>query len=213
MLAAWLATHGTDWAALLFHVGSFAAYGLAQNKRARRNPNATLQRQQAAVRSAWVDEVVTSGNGILGVQTLRNTTTAALFFASNTVVLVFGVLTFASQGRMSETFGGFSEADETAPELAQLKLLLLLLTLLAAFFCFISAIRMFSHASISIGLKNIDPKRVTRLLEAAWRYQARGVRGYYFAAPLLCWLFGAPWLLLADLAALALMHAFDNATP
>jgi uncharacterized membrane protein len=205
LLTTWLTTHGTDAAALFFHLAAFAAYACLQRRRALRDSDATLQAQQASVRSAWVHEILASGNGILGVQTLRNTTTATLFFASNTIFLVFGVLSLASQGRLRETFGLLDLGDASA-ELVQL-------TLLSAFFCFLSAIRMFSHASVSIGLKSIAPARVLAQLEVAWRYQSLGVRGYYFAAPLLCWLFGTPWLVLADLAALTFMHLFDDAKP
>ncbi len=206
-----LGLHATDATALLLHVASFVVYGLVHRRRALRDPSVTLQAQQRAVRRAWIDEVLSTHNGILGVQTLRNLTTATLFFASNSIFLVFGVLTLASQSGLREAFDILS-VGEASPHLTQLNLALLLFTLRAAFFAFISAIRMFSHASVSIGLSGIEPKRVVAQIEAAWRYHALGIRSYYFAAPLLCWLFGTPWLVLADAAAIVLMHVFDDAS-
>jgi len=118
----------------------------------------------------------------------------------------------AGCGELRRDSFGLLDPGTGSPAVGQLKLLLLLLTLLAAFFCFISALRLFSHASVSIGTKNAVPERVTDQIDRAWRYHAVGVRWYYFAAPVLFWLFGAPFLVLADLGAPALMHTFDTAS-
>ena len=206
-----LQAHLADAGALLFHVTCFVAYRLLQRARARRDPQATLQAQQSAVRREWVAEVLRTGNGILGVQTLRNTMMATLFFASNTMFLVFGVLTLTAQTSFKESWAVLGAFAATPSEIAQFKLLTLLLTLLAAFFCFISAVRLFSHASVSIGTTSSSPARVTAQIDGAWSYQGLGVRCYYFAAPLLFWLFGTHWLVAADLGVVVLMQIFDNA--
>ena len=211
MPGSWLQAHAIDAGALTFHVACFVGYRMVQRARARRDPQATLQAQQSAIRGEWVAEVLRSGNAILGVQTLRNAMMATLFFASNTMFLVFGVLTLTAQAHFKESWAILDAAWATPSQVAQIKLLVLLLTLLAAFFCFISSVRLFSHASVSIGTKTSAPERVIAQIDSAWSYQGLGVRCYYFAAPLLCWLFGAHWLVIADLGALALMHAFDDA--
>ena len=68
-----------------------------------------------------------------------------------------------------------------------------------------------SHASVSVGTSTADPDHVTAQLDTAWRYQGLGVRCYYFNAPIMFWLFGTIWLVLASLGALVLMHIFDTA--
>jgi uncharacterized membrane protein len=201
---------GTDLAALAFIAAAFVAHRLLQRRRARRDPGATLQSQQAAIRAAWVAEILRSGNGILGVQTLRNALMGSIFFASNTIFLVLGTLTLTAQGHLAETWTLLDPGATRSPSFAQAKLLLLLLTLLAAFFCFVNAIRLFSHASIRIGAREEDPERVTAQIDAAWSYQGLGIRCYYFAAPILFWLFGALWFVLAGLGSIALMHRFDR---
>ena len=211
MPGSWLQAHAADAGALIFHVVCFVVYRVWQIARARRDPRATLQGQQSVVRSAWVGEILRSGNGILGVQTLRNAMMATLFFASNTIFLVFGVLTVTAQANFKESWAVLETGALISSQIAQLKLLLLLVSLLGAFFCFISAVRLFSHASVSIGTKTSAPERVVAQIDSAWSYQGLGVRCYYFAAPLLCWLFGTHWLVVADLGVIALMHAFDNA--
>ncbi|HMI92061.1 MAG TPA: DUF599 family protein, partial [Polyangiales bacterium] len=71
MPGSWLQAHAADAGALIFHVVCFVAYRMLQLARARRDPRATLQAQQSVVRSEWVAEILRTGNGILGVQTLR----------------------------------------------------------------------------------------------------------------------------------------------
>lgn len=210
MLWIWLQAHAADLLGLLFHVGLFAGYRALQRGRASRDSAATLQSQQARIRAAWVAEVLNGKNGILGVQTIRNALMAALFFASNTMFLVIGTLTLIAQGRVAESWALLDPQGMRPAPLAHLKIVLLLFTLLAAFFCFLNAIRLFSHASVSIGAGADDADPITAQLDTAWRYQGLGVRCYYFGAPIMFWLFGAPWLMLASVAAIALMQLFDR---
>ena len=209
-LGSWLSTYSIDVAALVFNALVFAGYRAIQRRRGRRDPSATLQSEQAAVRAAWVEELISTGNGILGVQTLRNAIMGAVFFASNTMFLVIGTLSLTAQKQLGETWSQLNPGVPHSAALTQAKLLLLLLTLLFAFFCFINAIRLFEHASVSIGLKSSIHARVTAQVDAAWRYQGLGVRCYYFAAPILFWLFGALWFVLAGIGAITLMHVIDR---
>jgi uncharacterized membrane protein len=201
----------SDLAAIAFVAAAFVAHRTFQRRRARLSPDATLQGQQARVRALWVAEVLRNGNGILGVQTLRNALMVATFLASNTILLVLGTLTLTAQGHLAETWTLLDPAAVRSPPLAQAKLLLLLLTLLVAFFCFVNALRLFSHASVRIGTKAETAEHVTDLVDAAWSYQGLGVRCYYFAVPVLLWLFGTLWLVLSGLGAVVLMHRLDNA--
>jgi uncharacterized membrane protein len=201
---------GTDLAAIVFIAVAFVAHRVFQRRRARLSPAATLQGQQAMIRALWVAEVLRSGNGILGVQTLRNALMVSIFLASNTMFLVLGTLTLTAQGRLAETWTLLDPGAVRSAALAHAKLLLLLLTLLVAFFCFLNALRLFLHASVRIGTTAAAPEHVTDVIDVAWSYQGFGVRCYYFAVPLLFWLFGTLWLVLSGLGAIVLMHRFDN---
>ena len=206
--------HANDLAALAFNATAFAAYRLLQRRRARYDPSATLQSRQATMRAEWVAEVLRTGNGVLGVQTLRNALMGSIFFASNTMFLVIGTLGLTAQGHLAESWRSLDPASgltpSASPSLALAKLLLLLLTLLVAFFCFVNAIRLFGHASIGIGVKSADAEGVTAQIDSAWGYQGLGVRCYYFAVPVLFWLFGPMWFVLAGIGALVLMTRLDT---
>jgi len=211
MDTAWLQENRWDFAALLFHALAFVVYRRVQHWRGQRDPMATLQSQQAELRTRWVAEVLEANNGILGVQTLRNVMSGVLFFASNTTFLVIGTLTLTANRALRETWGLLDLGGSRSAQLFQFKLLVLLFTLLVAFYCFIGAIRLFSHASLSIATKSASADVVRAQVDDAWRYQGLGVRCYYFAGPVLFWLFGALWFVLATLGVLVLMQAFDSA--
>jgi uncharacterized membrane protein len=210
MLWVWLQAHATDLIGLIFHIGLFTGYRALQSRRALRDPRATLQSRQARIREAWVADLISSKNGILGVQTIRNALMAVLFFASNTMFLVLGTLTLIAQGQVGESWALLDPEGMRPAPFAHAKILLLLFTLLAAFFCFLNAIRLFSHASVSVGAATADPEPIAAQLDTAWRYQGLGVRCYYFGAPVMFWLFGAPWLVIASIGAVALMQLFDR---
>jgi uncharacterized membrane protein len=211
MSNAWSQISPTDLAALAFNTLAFVAYRAYQRRRARRDPGATLQSRQAGLRASWVAELLSSGNGILGVQTLRNAMMGAIFFASNTVFLVIGALTLTLQGHLAHTWNILTLDPGASDPIARTKLLLLLVTLIVAFFCFINAIRLLAHASIGIGTKAADAAHTTAQIDSAWHYQGLGVRCYYFAVPVMLWLFGPLWFVLAGTASIALMHRFDSA--
>lgn len=213
MIRQWFSEYGVDLAAFCCNAVAFAGYRVVQRQRGRRDPGATMQSEQAAIRGEWVAELIRTGNGILGVQTLRNAIMGAVFFASNTMFLVIGTLTLTGQDQLADNWSLLNPGGTHDPQaLAQAKLLLLLLTLLLAFFCFINAIRLFEHASVSIGYQGSVPARVTAQVNAAWRHQGLGVRCYYFAGPILFWLFGPLWFVLAGLGSIALMHTLDRAS-
>jgi len=163
------------------------------------------------VRAEWVEEILRSGNGILGVQTLRNAIMGTIFYATNTMFLVMGALSLTAQQHLSKAWALLDPGGNQTQSLIQVKLLLLLLTLLFAFFCFINALRMFAHASVSIGNKASRPQAVAAQIDEAWSYQGMGVRCYYFAASFVFWLFGAIWFVLAALCSIAVMNHFDTA--
>ena len=212
MFETWIRSYYTDVFALLFNIVVFAAYRVLHGRSGRRDPTNTIQSEQAMVRAEWVAEILSGGNGILGVQTLRNAIMGSVFFASNTMFLVMGTLSLTAQKQLGETWEWLNPGpgNPSPAPVIQAKLLLLLLTLLVAFFCFLSAIRLFEHASVGIGCKTANPARVTAQIDAAWRYQGLGVRCYYFAAPILFWLFGAVWFVVAGIGAIWLMHVYDG---
>ena len=119
-----------DAAALFFAGGIALLYHLFIARRRKLCPLRTVQGVASAARKDWVASVVRGRDGILGVQTLRNSTMVASFMASTSSVLALGVLSLAASAgdrtgawRLLHIFG------TPSPDLLVFKVLALLLVL------------------------------------------------------------------------------------
>jgi uncharacterized membrane protein len=214
----WFATYQADLTAFMGSALLLAAYHLYLRMRVRRNPAYTVQAVNRIARTAWVARIMKDGEGILAVQTLRNSTMAATFLASTAVLLIIGVLTLSEQGdRFGSTWHALNLFGARQPELWLTKLLALLLDLFVAFFAFSMSIRVFNHVGYMInvphgrGHKAISPAHVAAHLNRAGRFYSAGMRAYYFLVPLVFWLFGPHFMLLATLALIVVLYKIDRA--
>lgn len=178
-------------------LAALVAYQMWSRLAAKRDPRGSMAEVNALARAAWAERVMASGDHILAVQTLRNSTMTASFLASTAVLVVIGVLNLAAQGGSLTAFWhALSVHPEVDPAAWTAKLMVLVVLLLAAFFCFTIAIRLFNHVGYLIALppedagRALPPAGVGRVLNQAGSYLALGLRAYYFAVPALFWLFG-----------------------
>jgi len=152
-LPAWLYTFGADIVGFVLSVVLLAVYHLYLRQRVRRNPAYTVQAVNVMARSAWVERIMKNEDGILAVQTLRNSTMAATFLASTAVLLIIGVLTLSEQGdKLGSGWHSLNVIGATRPELWITKLLMLMLDLFVAFFSFSMSIRVFNHVGYMINV-------------------------------------------------------------
>jgi uncharacterized membrane protein len=183
----------------------------------RHNPRYSLAATNRHARSMWVAQIMDSGDHILAVQTLRNSTMAAIFMASTAVLLVIGVLNLAVQSNpASPVWHVFSVFHDVSQETWLIKLLALVLALLAVFFCFTMAIRLYNHVGYLIQLPKDSPDAmssagVARVLNQAGTYFTSGMRSYYFSMPALFWLFGPQFALAATVVLVAVLWRVDRA--
>jgi uncharacterized membrane protein len=181
-----------------------AGYHLFMRHRSTQDPTYTVQSRFARVRAKWVEGVLRQNKDILAVQTLRNSTMAATFLASTSVVLVMGILNLVAKG---DALG-----SKSAP-----KLVLMLLDLFIAFFQFAMSIRLYNHVGYMLGMPGateqggLAPHEVATHLNRAADFYSAGMRAYYFLVPLVFWFFGAWALLVATAALLVLLFANDRA--
>lgn len=205
---------------LLYFVASvvlLAAYHVYLRLRMRRSSTYTVQAVHNIARAAWVESVMKSGRDILAVQTLRNSTMAATFLASTAVLLIVGVLSLSGQGdKLGSTWHALNVFGTTDPTLWLLKLIVLLLDLCWAFFCFTLAVRKFNHAGYLLNLPRdfehpiITPRYVAAYLNRAGRFYSLGMRAYYFTLPLLFWLFGPHLMLASSVLLVFLLYNLDR---
>ena len=217
-LSTWLNAFGADVVGFVLSVVLLVVYHLYLRQRVKHNPAYTVQAVNVMARSAWVERIMKNEDGILAVQTLRNSTMAATFLASTAVLLIIGVLTLSEQGdKLGGTWHALNIVGATRAELWLTKLLMLLLDLFVAFFAFSMSIRVFNHVGYMInvpkaaGHKSISPRHVAVHLNRAGRFYSIGMRAYYFLVPLVFWLFGPHFMLLATIGLIFVLYKIDRA--
>ncbi len=202
----------SDLIAAVFSVAIIVGYHVLLRLRVRRDPDYTIQALLNKARSS-VERMMKDKEGILAVQTLRNAIMGATFFASTAVALIVGTITLSTQGeRLQQAWNTLSPLGSIDEHPWLLKLLLLLTDMLVAFVCFAQAIRLFTHVGVMIAVPTtaVRPHLVARLLIQGGRYHTRGMRCYYFAAPLLFWLFGPLLLILSSSVLVIVLHFLDR---
>ena len=183
------------------------------------DPAYSVQSVNRIARTAWVETIMNDEkNGVLAVQTLRNSTMAATFFASTAVLLIIGVLTLSEQGEKLEAhWHVLNMVGAINPVIWMVKLLLLLLDLFVAFFSFSMCIRIYNHVGFMVNIplrlnhKMITPAHVASHLNRAGHFYSLGMRSYYYLIPLVFWLFGPHFMFMATVAMLVFLYRIDRA--
>ena len=203
----------SDLIAIVLSVGIVGGYHALLRSRVKKNPAYTIQAVLNQGRYAWVERVIREKEGILAVQTLRNAIMGATFFASTAVLLLVGTLTLTGQAdKLSQSWHALNPFVAIDERMWLVKLLFLLLDLLSAFVFFSQAIRLMSHVGmmLSVPSGSVAPSFVAGLLIQAGRYHTKGMRCYYFAAPLLFWLFGPILFVLASCGLVMALYYLDK---
>lgn len=207
-----------DIICLLASVLLIIAYHYFLRRKVKKDPTYTVQAINRIARTAWVETIMHDKKDILAVQTLRNSTMAATFLASTSVLLIIGVLTLSEQGgKFEATWHALNILGSKNPELWMTKLIFLLLDLFIAFFSFSMSIRVFNHVgymiNVPLGLNHsmITPAHVALHLNRAGHFYSTGMRAYYFLVPLVFWLFGPLLMLVSTLGLLFVLYRLDRA--
>lgn len=208
----------SDLISFAFSAALMLAYHLFLRHKLARDSAYTIHGVNALARSAWVENIMKSGDkDILAVQTLRNAIMGPTFLASTAVLLLIGTLTLSGQtDKLEATWHVLNVYGAKHPELWQTKVILLLLDFLVAFFSFIMAIRLFIHVGFMISVplsmnhRPISPEHVAMHLNRAGSYHSIGMRAYYFAVPLLFWLFGPHFMLGSTVILVGVMFHIDR---
>jgi uncharacterized membrane protein len=218
ILPTWLFTFGADIVGFVLSVLLLGVYHLYLRQRVKRNPAYTVQAVNVMARSAWVERIMKNEDGILAVQTLRNSTMAATFLASTAVLLIIGVLTLSEQGdKLGSGWHSLNVIGATRAPMWIIKLLMLMLDLFVAFFSLSMSIRVFNHVGYMINVpkaarhKSISPQHVAVHLNRAGHFYSIGMRAYYFLVPLVFWLFGPHFMLLATVGLIFVLYRIDRA--
>lgn len=208
-----------DVSSFILSVLLLAFYHLWIRHKVKKDPTYTVQAINRIARTAWVQTMMASGKpDVISVQTLRNSTMAATFLASTAVLLIIGVVTLSGQAsNLGSTWHALNAFGAKAPEVFIAKLLLLLLDLFVVFFSFSLAIRVFNHVGYLINVPlalnhaSISSQHVAEHLNRAGSYYSLGMRAFYFIVPVVFWLFGPHFMLVATLGLIVVLYRVDRA--
>lgn len=212
-----IAPHLLDMICLAISTGLFTFYHLFVMWKLKTNPIYSLYGATQLAKTAWVVNIMEEKKDILAVQTLRNSTMAATFLASTSILLAVGVLTLSGQGdKLGQTWHAVNMFGSTAQSTMTLKLLVILANLFIAFFSFSFSIRLFSHAGFIVNTPSADGNYGTSItfvamqLNKAGSYFHLGMRAYYFLIPLIFWLFGPLLMVLSTVIVVALISYIEK---
>ena len=214
----WLNGLAPDIAAISISALLIALYYLVLRLKTRNNPTYSIHGVNALARRLWVLNVMNNpGKDVMAVQTLRNFVMGASLMASTATLLIIGTLTLSGQAEnIARSWHVLNIAGSHAAELWIIKVLTLLLDFIIAFFAFAMAVRLSNHVVFMINVPDQDahhvlaPEAVAARLNRAGNLFAVGMRAFFVAIPLVFWLFGPAFLLLATVGLIITLYNIDR---
>lgn len=204
-----------DAAAVALLLAVWAAYQWYADFSATRRPH--LGREMERFTREWVARMVERDNRMVDINVLRNLTRSSQFFASTTM-LILGALV-ALMGYAEQAASVVAELPFTrqvSQRLWEIKVLLLLLIFVYAFFKFSWSMRQFGFCSILVGATRqptahpeqyaAHVERTAVIMAFANRNFNQGLRGYYFGVAALSWFLHPALMVAVTLGVLYVLH-------
>ena len=202
--ATWL-----DASAVLTFGAAWIGYAVFADHRERNVPN--LHTRMDYYRREWMVRMIERDNRMVDVQIMRILARNSQFFASTTM-LVLGAL-IALTGYIQQALdvvSGLPFTSKASARLLEMKIVLLIVIFVYAFFKFTWAMRQIGQATTLIGAAPKTPEgdpeqyadvidRVAKVSSYSGTNFNNGLRAYYFGLAALAW-FLHPWLMIAATA-------------
>ncbi len=197
-----------DIVALTVFVVTWIAY-VAYTKRCNLHGQRGLLAAMNRVREQWADTILERDNRIVDSQVINGLVRKETFFASTTLLILAGtVALLGMDDQVNQLFNEIPFAQAMPLALWELKVGVLAVIFVYAFFKFTWAIRQHSYCAIllaSIPLPNkaeeqdgaTQTQRLAKLSNLAARHFNDGMRAYYFALAELSWFLNTWVFLLA----------------
>jgi uncharacterized membrane protein len=211
----------TDFMALAISAAIVAAYYGFLNMKVRTTPTYTIHGVNALARSLWVEHIMLNpGKDVMAVQTMRNFIMGSSLMASTAALLIIGTLTLSGQAQsIAQNWHVLSLHSSFTTEIWIIKVMFLLVDFIVAFFAFAMSVRLANHVVFMVNVPNhnahhnLAPKAVARRLHRAGNMFAIGMRAFFFAVPLVFWLFGPGFLLVSSIGLVVALYHLDRSEP
>ena len=197
-----------DVIALVAFVGSWTSY-VVYTKRRNINDRRGLLAAMNRVREQWTASILERDNRIVDSQVINGLVRKETFFASTTLLILASTVALLGTGdQVNQLFREIPFAREMPLALWELKVAVLAMIFVYAFFKFTWSIRQHSYCAILVAAIPMPDKvaerngrqqaeRLVRLSNLAARHFNDGMRAYYFALAELSWFFNTWVFLLA----------------
>ncbi len=198
-----------DWLAL----AAFLAVWLGWPALSARLPRADLSGQMVGFRLAWARQLTRRSDHVSDVAVARSLIASVSFFATTTVLVIGGLIGLLGAADtvvpMLQRSLFFDVLQPTTQAGFEVKVVLLLVLFVQAFFRFGWSIRLHAYTALLIGAMPDPPgdgsadevaaQQLARLSSLASRHYSSGVQNYYLSAVLFAW-FLHPAAMLVTLA-------------
>ncbi|MCL4111478.1 UNVERIFIED_CONTAM: hypothetical protein GTU68_002262 [Idotea baltica] len=189
-----------DIVALLWFVCVWIGYIIFTRNRSN-NERSGLIAEMNVVRSDWAFELIKRDNRIMDSQLINGLISKETFFASTTMLIIASTLALMGVGEEAlNLFQNIPFAQTTSHILWELKVLVLIIIFMFAFFKFTWSIRQHSYCAVLIGSiptakqsetdkSIIKAHQLAKLTSLAANNFNDGLRAYYFALAELSWFY------------------------
>ena len=172
-------------------------------------------------RVRWMERMLDRDNRMADINIVTAHMRGAMMFASITILILAGVMTILGNlGKAREITSNLSFAVEASQEMWEIKVIVLLLIFVYAFFKYAWCLRQFNYALIFIGAAPLPeevnarerkdyPERGARLFDRGINTFNRGLRAYYFGLATLAWFFGPLFYAVAAAWVVAVLYRRD----
>ncbi|HWI14647.1 MAG TPA: DUF599 domain-containing protein, partial [Burkholderiales bacterium] len=200
---------GVDLFALLFLAAVWVGYVAFAARHGRRVPS--LHSRMDIFRREWMVRMIERDNRMVDVNVMRNLTRSSQFFASTTMLILGALIALTGYVQQAlDVVSGLPFTVKGTARLLEMKILLLVVIFVYAFFKFAWSYRLFNYGAILIGAVPVLKEGIhDQALAAARRAGAmnvvagqhfnRGQRAYFFALAYLGW-FIHPYVFFASTA-------------
>jgi len=211
-----------DWAAVVIFFGGWAGYAWFARHRANKHPSILAATNR--IRREWMRQSTYRDVRVIDGVIIQNLSTSPSFFASTTILIIGGLLAIlGTTEKTTELVRELPFAARTSVLVFDLKLVLMLVVFVYAFFRFTWSMRQYTFGALLIGSApeakqfeimgaDADDKRAAfamksgKVLGLAAETFNDGLRAYYFAFAAIGWFFSPLVFMVATLVVIYVLY-------
>jgi len=207
-----------DWAALALFIVGWIGYAIFAHHRSK--TESTLLASTNRYRALWMVQVTHRDQRIVDAAVTQNLASSPSFWASTTILVLGGLLAvLGTSEKATELVKDLPFAARTSMLVFDLKIIVLLVVYIYAFFRFTWSMRVYSFGAILVGAApNVDvfdrgeadradfARRAGALMGMAAESFADGLRAYYMSFAVIGWFISPIAFALATLTVLGVLY-------